>query len=74
MLITGDVLDPETSDYPDSPNTDTDDPGFFSVNQNAVVHNQGNVTILVSLDGRRYTVIGDSLGKTFSAVDADNQR
>ncbi len=74
VLITGEVLDPATGDYSDSPNTSADDPGVFSVSQNAVFNSQGNVTVLVSRDGGRYTVIGDSFGKTFSAADADNQR
>ncbi len=40
----------------------------------AVFNSQGNVTVLVSRDGTRYTVVGDGFVKTFSAVDSDNQR
>ena len=51
----------------------TEDDGF-AVSDEAVFNNQGNVTVLVSVDGSRYTVIGDSFARTFSAVDGDNSQ
>ncbi len=57
-----------------SPETGTDDPDKFTVDSEAVFNSQGNVTVLVSRDGTRYTVVGDGFVKTFSAVDSDNQR
>ena len=74
VLVSGDGLDPATDDFPDSTETNLDDPGTFTVDPDAVFNNRGDVTILVSQNGDRYTVIGDSFGKTFSAVDAQNQR
>ena len=79
VLITGDGRNPDTGD-PDDPDTrdftdaSTPDDDSFTVDSEAVFNNQGNVTILVSVDGGRYTVIGDSFAKTFSAVDGDNAR
>ncbi len=72
VLITGDGIDPEMGGYADSSRTPLDDTGVFTVNESVVFNDQGNVTILVSCDGRRYTVMGDSFAGTFSAVDADN--
>ncbi len=72
MLITGDGIDANTGDYTKSSATSEGD--TFTVSDVAVFNNQGNVTVLVSVDGSRYTVIGDSFAKTFSAVDSDNAR
>jgi hypothetical protein len=72
VLITGDGIDASTGDYTDSGATNEDD--AFTVSDAAVFNNQGNVTVLVSVDGSRYTVVGDSFAKTFSAVDGDNTR
>ncbi len=72
VLITGDGIDASTGDYTKSSATSEDD--TFTVSDVAVFNNQGNVTVLVSVDGSRYTVIGDSFAKTFSAVDSDNAR
>jgi len=72
VLITGDGTNPDTLDYTDSWVTDEDD--NFTASDAAVYNDQGNVTVLVSSDGSRYTVIGDSFGKTFSARDGDNAR
>ena len=72
VLITGDGLDPDSQDYFDSGETDEDN--SFTASDRAVFNNQGNVTVLVSMDGSRYTVIGDSFAKTFSTIDAENQR
>lgn len=74
VLITGDGLDPETDDFPGSAETNLDDPGAFTVDPDAVFNNRGDAAILVLQDGDRYTVIGDSFGQTFSAMDAQNQR
>ena len=79
VLITGDGRNPETGD-PDDPDTRdftdalTPDDDTFTVDSDAVFNNRGSVTILVSVDGSRYTVIADSFAKTFSAADADNAR
>ena len=74
VLITGDGKDPETGDYTQSSATPDDDPVAFTVNPAAVFNKQGDVTVLVSKDGNRYTVTGASFAKTFSAKDSDNQR
>lgn len=71
VLITGDALNPADQTYTDSGATNEDD--SYIPSDEAVFHNQGNVEILVSVDGSRYTVRGDSFAKTFSAVDASNQ-
>jgi len=72
VLITGDGLNTDTQLFTDSRATTEDD--SFIPSDEAVFNDQGNVTILVSADGTRYTVIGNSFAKTFSAKDADNQR
>lgn len=46
----------------------------FTPSAAAVFDNQGDVTILVSRDGARYTVTGRGFSKTFSSVDIDNPR
>jgi competence protein ComEC len=74
VLITGDGKNPETDDYAESSETDTDTPENFVVNSAAVFNDQGDVTVMVSRDGSRDTVLGRSFTKTFSAKDADNQR
>ena len=72
VLITGDGKVPSTQDYSDSAGTHEDDD--FVVLNTAVFNDQGNVTVLVSSDGSRYTVIGSSFARTFSARDTDNRR
>ena len=72
VLITGDGLDPNSQEYTKSSATTEDD--AFTILESAVFNSQGNVTVLVSKDGSRYTVIGDSFAKTFSSMDTDNQR
>ena len=72
FLVTGDGHNPNTQDFTKSSATTEDD--NFAVNGAAVFNGQGNVTILVSTDGERYTVIAGSFSKTFSARDQDNQR
>ncbi len=71
VLITGDGQDPETEDYADSRHEEDD---VFVVSTDAVFNNQGTVTILVSADGARYTVVGGTFMRTFSASDVDNER
>ncbi len=71
VLITGDGTNPDTQDYTASSATSEDD--NFAALDTAVFNNQGNLTVLISHDGNRYTVIGDSFAKTFSAKDTDNQ-
>ena len=73
-LITGDGHDPTTGDFEHSPHTTLDDPGNFSVDGNAVFNDQGDVTVLVSGEGSRHTVVGRGFDKTFSAVDGENRR
>ena len=53
------------------PNTEVAE---YVIDTNAVFNDQGDVTVLVSTDGSRYTVRGDSFDKTFSALDSDNAR
>lgn len=69
-LITGDGLGPGTQEYCDAVGTHKDD--NFMPSDTAVFNNQGNVTIGVSRDGGRYTVVSDSFVKTVSAIDSDN--
>ncbi len=71
VLITGDGKNPKTHDYSDSQVTDEDD--NFTALDTAVFNKQGNVMILVSTDGNRYTVVGASFSKTFSAKDGGNK-
>ena len=71
VLITGDGLDGRGS-YADSKETNEDD--AFTASPDAVFNEQGDVTILVSHDGARYTVTAGDFSKTFSSVDADNLR
>jgi len=71
VLITGDGINPDEQDYT---NAKTHEDDSFNALDTAVFNNQRNVTVLVSNDGSRYTVIGDSFNKTFSAKDAYNQR
>jgi len=72
VLITGDGINPDVQDYTDSGQTDEDNTNNFTVEAAAVFNNQGNVTILVSIDGSKYTVMGGSFDKTFSAKDDEN--
>ena len=46
----------------------------FTASTAATFNAQGDVTVLVSPDGDRYTVTGMTFSKTFSALDADNAR
>ena len=71
VLITGDGMT-TAGVYTDSSATNEDD--AFTISDEAVFNNQGNVTVLVSTDGGRYTVRGGSFSRTFSAADNDNQR
>ncbi len=71
VLITGDGLK-ESGEFTNSSGTDSDD--HFIVDSSAVHNKQGDVSILVSPDGKRYTVTGSSFSKTFSANDGDNVR
>lgn len=71
VLITGDGMT-DDGDYTESGATAEDD--GFDVSDTAVFNNQGNVTVLVSADGGRYTVRSGSFSRTFSAIDTDNQR
>ena len=77
VLITGDGLyqdESDTANYMDyTQSVHTSDNAFQASNE-AIFNDQGNVTVLVSKDGSRYTVIGASFAKTFSTGDADNQR
>ena len=75
-LITGNGLKPGETDYyfpvsTTDPNTELAE---YEIDANAVFNDQGDVTVLVSTDGARYTVRGNSFDKTFSALDSDNAR
>jgi competence protein ComEC len=71
VLITGDGHDPSTNTFTGSSHSEDDG---YTPSTSAVFNNQGNVTILVSPDGSRYTVFGGTFQRTFSAVDQDNHR
>ncbi len=71
VLITGDGINPETGDFTDAKTNEDDG---FSVLDDAVFNNQGNVTVLVAPDGASYTVLGDGFARTFSTADSDNER
>ncbi len=70
VLITGDGLDGH-SNYTDA---ETNEDDAFAASPDAVFNEQGDVTVLVSPDGDRYTVYGKAFAKTFSARDTDNKR
>ena len=74
VLITGPGRDEETGRYTDSPETAYDDD--YSPSPEAVVDDVGDVTILVSDTGERYSVYAGmrQAPLTFSARDADNRR
>ena len=72
VLITGDGENPDDGEYTESSASSSDD--NYTPSDEAIFNNQGNVTIFVSHVGDRYTVIGGSIARTFSANDADNQR
>ena len=72
VLITGDGENPDDGEYTDSGATSIDD--NYTPSGEAIFNNQGNVTILVSRNGDRYTVIGGSFARTFSANDSANGR
>ena len=44
----------------------------FTPDPTATFNAQGNLAVLVSTDGNRYTVIGDSFARTFSSSDQNN--
>lgn len=71
VLITGDGLDLETQDYSDALVPEDDG---FRVSDEAVFNDQGNIVILVSADGEKYTVLGGSFSKTFDSKDSANIR
>lgn len=70
VLITGDGINPDIEDYNESIVTEEDD--NWKASEDAVYNNRGDITVLVSKDGSRYTVYGDSFTRTFSAKDEDN--
>ena len=70
VLITGDGTDPATDEFTASIGDDGDE--TFTPDASATFNAQGNLTVLVSTDGARYTVMGDSFARTFSSVDANN--
>ena len=69
-LITGDGKIPNKGYYNKSNATDKDD--NWKASDEAVYNKQGDVMVLVSKDGSRYTVYGNSFMHTFSAKDEDN--
>ncbi len=71
-MITGDGINPDTGDYNKSIATNEDDNWNALEDTISVYNEQGNITILVSKDGSRYTVYSDSFARTFSAKDEDN--
>ena len=71
VLITGKGRGPDGR-FAESVETTQDD--AYTASPAAVFDNQGDVTVLVSRDGTRYTVIGREFSKTFSSVDSDNPR
>ena len=71
VLITGNGQNARGR-YADSGETREDD--SFTPSPDAVLNEQGDVTILVSREGDRYTVTGNTFSKTFSAVDKHNVR
>ena len=70
VLITGDGRGPDGR-FADA-ETVADDQ--FTASTAATFNAQGDVTVLVSPDGDRYTVTGRMFSKTFIALDADNAR
>ena len=71
VLITGDGLGPDGT-YTDARKTDDDN--AFIPSPDAVFNAAGDVTVLVSANGTRYTVTGKAFSETFSSLDADNAR
>ena len=71
VLITGNGQATDGK-YADARETDEDD--VFTPSPEAVFNAQGDVTVLVSSNGERYTVTGSTFSKTFSARDVDNDR
>lgn len=71
MLITGngEAVD---GNYADARETDEDD--VSTPSPEAVFNAQGDVIVLVSSNGERYTVTGSTFSKMFSARDVDNDR
>lgn len=77
VLITGDGLNQDENDavnYMDYTQSAHTADNAFVASTDAIFNDQGNITILVSKDGSRYTVVGASFAKTFSTIDTDNQR
>ena len=58
--------------HADAKETNEDD--AFTASPDAILSEQGDVIVLVSPDGDRYTVYGKGFSKTFSARDTDNKR
>ena len=71
VLITGKGRGPDDR-FAESVKTNEDD--TFTPSAAAVFDAQGDVTVLVSRDGSRYTVTGREFSLTFSARDVDNAR
>jgi hypothetical protein len=72
-LITGDGKHPVTGDYHSKKSASYINPDY-PMSDDAVFNDQGDVIVLVAVDGNRYTVKGKTFNKTFSTVDSDNQR
>ncbi len=70
VLVTGDGINPDTDQFTDSGASTLDD--NYRHDPAAVFNARGTITVLVSTDGTKYTVLGDSFSKTFSAKDSDN--
>ena len=70
VLITGNGKKDDGS-FADS-STKFDD--SYTPSTSAIFNCQGDITILVSPNGDRYTVNGNNFSKTFSALDCDNVR
>lgn len=71
VLVTNDGLGGNAR-FADSSGTTVDD--GYDHDQHAVFNMQGDITILVSEDGARYTVSSTDFNKTFSSVDSQNAR
>ena len=71
VLITGNGQDSEGKH---TGPRETDEGDVFTPSPEAVFNAQGDVTVLVSSNGDRYTVTGRTFSKTFSARDSDNDR
>jgi len=72
VLITGDGINPDIGDYNESNAKKAKEDDGWNASDEAVYNKQGDVMVLVSNDGSRYTVYGNSFTNTFSAKDEDN--